>query len=181
VYYAASCLKSNRFFLLKGEFAMSKEKKAGFYWHMNPRALMEQCYDYTKRRAEMLSSRSLDENTREHLRLFKRVKSELPETVMRAQQVIDAAQQASREACQAYDEMRRIRDEDRSRTYQTDLDQACDKAFHTLQEARLVYERARQTYINTLLTNKTAIEELHQQECPNCPWDGETIFPNSDD
>jgi hypothetical protein len=28
-----------------------------------------------------------------------------------------------------------------------------------------------------LINYKQEIEELHKLECPNCPWDGHTIFP----
>jgi len=31
-------------------------------------------------------------------------------------------------------------------------------------------------YRTTLVNNHEEIEALHRQECPNCPWDGSTIF-----
>lgn len=33
-------------------------------------------------------------------------------------------------------------------------------------------------YNEAIATAQKALEELHKQECPNCPWDGQTIFPN---
>mgnify|MGYP001598955187 FL=1 len=35
--------------------------------------------------------------------------------------------------------------------------------------------RAAETAIKKAL--KAALKVLHAQECPNCPWDGKTIFP----
>lgn len=40
-----------------------------------------------------------------------------------------------------------------------------------------VYLRARKAYDRALADNREAIEALHAQECPGCPWDGHTIFP----
>ena len=37
-------------------------------------------------------------------------------------------------------------------------------------EARDAYDKARDAY-------KPQVEKLHAKECPNCPWDGTTIFP----
>jgi hypothetical protein len=47
---------------------------------------------------------------------------------------------------------------------------AYDEAWKALDEARKAWEEA-------LQRNKGVIEELHRKECPNCPWDGKTIFP----
>ena|SRR3990167_11217187 len=39
------------------------------------------------------------------------------------------------------------------------------------------YDKARQEYKKVLNDNKELIEALHKAECPNCPWNGRTIFP----
>ena len=44
-------------------------------------------------------------------------------------------------------------------------------------KARRAYYKARQTYTKALNNSMPAIEELHKIECPDCPWDGKTIFP----
>ena len=35
----------------------------------------------------------------------------------------------------------------------------------------------RREYKQQLLRYGKALEKLHAEECPNCPWDGRTIFP----
>lgn len=32
-------------------------------------------------------------------------------------------------------------------------------------------------YYRSLKDHRAELEALHAQECPGCPWDGETIFP----
>jgi len=50
-------------------------------------------------------------------------------------------------------------------------------------EARRAYDEAWQAYIEAGLAckemiqvHKEEIERLHAEECPDCPWDGKTIF-----
>lgn len=50
------------------------------------------------------------------------------------------------------------------------LPESLDKARVTLDKAWITSEKA-------LLENKDAIEALHKKECPDCTWDGTTIFP----
>ena len=45
------------------------------------------------------------------------------------------------------------------------------KPLATYGEAWEVFVKARETSMPAILT-------LHAQECPGCPWDGQTIFPN---
>ena len=42
------------------------------------------------------------------------------------------------------------------------------------------YDRAAAEFDRTIKENKSAIEALHSVECPNCPWDGKTIFPEKE-
>ena len=39
------------------------------------------------------------------------------------------------------------------------------------------YDEARATYVKAWTTCMPEILRLHAEECPDCPWDGETIFP----
>ena len=47
------------------------------------------------------------------------------------------------------------------------------KAYAEVDKARAEWDKARAEW------NKE-IEALHREECPNCPWDGGTIFPSTD-
>ena len=41
------------------------------------------------------------------------------------------------------------------------------------------YKDAVEKLREALRKNMGEIEKLHKQECPNCPWDGKTIYPES--
>ena len=53
------------------------------------------------------------------------------------------------------------------------LARECVDKFWEIRTNKLQY--LREMYIKYL----NEIEELHKKECPNCPWDGTTIFPVS--
>ncbi len=60
--------------------------------------------------------------------------------------------------------------------------QAYDKAiqdYDACRVQRVALDEAWQAYKKALSKNMPAIEALHAVECPNCPWDGHTIFPNT--
>ena len=47
-----------------------------------------------------------------------------------------------------------------------------------LLKAREAYFKAREAYDKAREAYAPQIEALHAKECPNCPWDGMTIFPS---
>jgi len=57
---------------------------------------------------------------------------------------------------------------------------AYDKGWAAYDKAQAAWDKARAAWENALREHKPEIEALHAQECPNCPWDGETIFPQED-
>jgi hypothetical protein len=46
--------------------------------------------------------------------------------------------------------------------------------------ARAKYHAARAKYQAAYRDNLAAIKALHKTECPDCPWNGETIFTRKD-
>jgi len=44
-------------------------------------------------------------------------------------------------------------------------------------EAGKAYVEAWKAYIEAIAAHSAEIAALHEQECPNCPWDGKTLFP----
>ena len=58
--------------------------------------------------------------------------------------------------------------------------EACDKAWEAYDKAREAYDKARKAYEKALLKYKKEINKLHEIECPDCPWNGETIFSEED-
>ena len=81
------------------------------------------------------------------LRLFKPFKGKLPQEVVKAVQELNKARQELNKARQEYN------------------------------KAAQEYDKAEQEYNKVLNDNKELIEALHKAECPNCPWNGHTIFP----
>src|SRR3990167_2433760 len=55
--------------------------------------------------------------------------------------------------------------------------QELNKARQEYYKAWQEYDKATQEYDKALNDNKELIEALHKAECPNCPWNGRTIFP----
>ena len=127
--------------------------QSGFYWHVHHDVLIEWCYNYQER-VDFIRNKKAESERELRLRLFRPVKGNLPEEVVRAGQVLNEAKQAYFKSRQAYYEAR----------------QAYDKTWRT-------YNEAVRTFDEALIRNKKAIEELHAKECPNCPWNGCTIFP----
>ena len=58
-----------------------------------------------------------------------------------------------------------------------EAEQAYFEAEEAIIKMWVSYFEAKQAYKNALINNAEFIEKLHSLECPNCPWDGETIFP----
>src|SRR3989337_2916667 len=61
---------------------------------------------------------------------------------------------------------------------------ARDKAYDANAKARDAYDKARDAYVKAKAAYNKAydeclpqIEALHALECPDCPWNGTTIFP----
>lgn len=54
---------------------------------------------------------------------------------------------------------------------------ACDKASVAYEKAWAAYYKALTAYYKAGAACQEDIERLHAEECPNCPWDGKTIFP----
>ena len=128
-------------------------EQTGFFWHVHHDVLLEWCHNYDERAAFIRKEKSKEEHET-RLRLFKPLKGKLPQEVVKAGQEYIKARQRYNKAGQENDKAR----------------QEYDKA---AQE----YNKAWQEYDKALNNNKELIEALHKAECPNCPWNGRTIFP----
>ena len=134
----------------------------GFYWHVHHGKLIEFCYGYEERASFIRTDKPAHEQeTRFHL--FKPVKGSLPQEVIETGQAYDKAGQAYDIASQAYDKAWQARDI---------ASQARYKAWQVCEKAWRAWDKA-------LNNNMPAIIALHEKECPNCPWNGETIFPKT--
>jgi len=139
---------------------MEKERQAGFAFHVHHDQLMEFCFDYAER-IEYIKNHKPQGEQKLRLRLFRLIPPRrLPQALIGAWEVYDKAREAcdkAREACdkawEVYDKAREARNKAR---------EACDKAW----EAR---DKAREACMPEII-------KLHEELCPNCTWDGKTIF-----
>ncbi len=127
----------------------------GFYWHVHHDELVEFCYDYEER-ASFIRTDKLTDEQETRLHLFKLVKGSLPQEVIEALQACARTEQAYTKARQVY-----------------------TKAWKAREKAWQAYDKAWQAHGEALKNNMPAIIELHEKECPNCPWNGKTIFPKT--
>ncbi len=131
---------------------MSKNKKQ-IVWHAYHAGSLCQLVDLEARRADIERIKPFHElPTRQ--RLMRPVVGQLPEKFIAA--------------CEAWDATWDARDA----TWETR-----DAAWETWEAIRETRDAAREAWDAAYAQYKVKIETLHATECPDCPWDGNTIFP----
>ena len=137
-----------------------------FYWHIHHDVLVEPATEPIENRIEYIEEYKPPEERELRLRLLRPVQGVLPKEALLAGDVYDKACDAYTKAESHY---RKILRSD-------DTEIALDTAHKRLNRAIAMTHTAWSAYLKA--TDKVpAIEALHAKECPNCPWDGETIFP----
>ena len=142
--------------------------KSGLAFHVHHNILIEFCYDYDER--DKVIKRDKPRSERKlRLRLFQLIPlNRLPKKGLRAY-------------LKAWENCIKARE-----TYYKTIEaynkawEALDKAGETYYKAIEAYNKAREALDKAgeiyLKVNKQALEKLHTELCPDCPWDGETIF-----
>jgi hypothetical protein len=160
---------------------MAKKRTKGFYWHVHHDSqLLEWCYDYEERLDYIKNKKP--ENERElRIKLFQPIKGRLPKFLLAAGAKYDAAKakfDAARAGCDAarakYDAAKAKFDAARAK-----FDAAWTKyiaAGAKYDAARAKFDAAGAKYDAARAKCAAQVEALHKKECPNCPWDGKTIF-----
>jgi len=141
--------------------------KTKFYWHIHHDILLEPLTEPLKNRIEYIKNNKSKNEIELRLKLLKPVKGKLPDEVIKAGEAYYKAQETSGKVWEAY--------------YKTW--EASDKSWEASVKAWEVYakvwetrDEARRAYDKTLKKYSKEINELHEKECPNCPWNGKTIF-----
>ncbi len=116
-------------------------------WHIHHGTLLEESYEPLEKRANYIRAAKPPLEVERRLRLMRPVQGQLPEEVAKA-----ARQECK--AAKAY-----------SRT-----PFSCGPKYSFWLGAHNRLHEARDKHA-------TEIAALHKAECPNCPWDGNTIFP----
>ena len=144
-----------------------------FWWHLHHDSLVEPCYDAAGR-VKFIKTSKPQEEQELRLRLFKPVMGELPSAYDQAGAAYDQARAAYLQAWAAYLQAGAAYDQAGAAYLQAWA--AYDQARAAYLQARAAYHQARAAYHQSLEDNLPAILSLHALECPQCPWDGVSIF-----
>ena len=146
-------------------------KTKGFFWHVHHNELVEWS-DNIQERIDYINKDKPKQEIALRLKLLQPVNGKLPDEYVKADEARVKAYEARDKADEAWearvkaDEAYEARDkayEARDKAYEARV-----KAYEARDKAYEAWE-AREKY-------KSQIEELHNKECPNCPWNGTTIF-----
>ena len=132
---------------------MSKPKPQ-LYWHIHHGVLMEPATEPIENRITYIKEEKPEDERALRLTLLEPVKGKLPQPVPIAVATYNKAWTTYRKAADVY-----------------------TKGCETYSGAHDVYLKAQKARDKVFDDNMPAILALHEQECPNCPWDGFTIFP----
>ena len=127
--------------------------KTKFYWHIHHRILFEPAFGPIKNRIKYIKEHKSISDIPLRLKFLKPVKGKLPDEVIKAGKAYLKAWEAYMEAGEAYVEAR-----------------------EAYVEAWKVYIKTLNAYYKALKKYDKQIEALHKKECPNCPWNGHSIF-----
>ena len=127
--------------------------KTKFYWHIHHDVLVEPLTEPIENRIDFIKQDKPKAEIVLRLKLLKPVKGKLPIEVVKAWEAHNKAEEAYHKVREAYHK----------------AEEAYDKAWEA-------YDKAWEAYNEVLIKNKKYIEELHNKECPDCPWDGKSIF-----
>ena len=141
------------------------------YWHIHHDKLLEFSGNIDKR-IEYIKYGKPTEEIELRLRLLKPVKGKLPDAVIKVWAAYEKARAAWEKAWAAWEKAWAACDKARA---------AYDKARAAYDKAWAVWEKAWAACNETIQKYQSKIEALHTLECPDCPWDGETIFPERKD
>jgi hypothetical protein len=128
-------------------------------WHPDSTTLIMFSYASVEKRAGYVRANRPQHEISTRLRLMKAVRGPLPTAVEEALDEVERAERALEEATHEY--IKRT----------ASARDAKERLAKPASAARAAGDAA-------VEENWSAIEALHQVECPDCPWDGRTIFPN---
>ena len=124
--------------------------KLKWYWHIHHDVLLEPLTEPLRNRIKFIKENKPKDEIELRLKLLKPVKGKLPDEVVKARKACDKAWKVCDKAWEV-----------------------CDKAWEAYVKAWEAYVKARKAYDNTFKKYSKEINELHEKECPNCPWSSE--------
>ena len=130
---------------------------AEFYWHIHHDKLLEPANEPIENRIAYIKGFKPADEQETRLRLLKRVAGELPKAVLAAWAAYNEARAAFDKAWVAF-----------------------VRAGAAYSRAWAAYDKAGAAYNEALQDSRVETEALHAQECPDCSWNGRTIFPDKE-
>ena len=171
-------------------------KQIGLFWHVHHGILLEWCHSYNERAVYIRMEKEASELVL-RLRLFRPVKGNLPDDVQKAGSVCGTAWAVFVETRAARDKAEAALDAASSivnsalstgwnaailiaaRSARDGARVAYQMSQAVCDEAQASYSHAANAFDRVCVEHRPAIEALHKAECPDCPWDGHTIFPEA--
>ena len=147
-------------------FIGESEPVMGFYWHVHHHELIEYCYDLRKR-VEHIKTQKPEGEQKLRLQLLHPVRGKLPEAVVEAGQALGEAYRAWYKAKKVWGEAKKA---------QGEAYRARNEADRVWDEKRRAWHEAYRGWTSVFAEHHEEIKALHAIECPDCPWDGESIF-----
>ena len=141
--------------------------KVIFAWHVHHNVLIELLTEPIENRIKYIKKFKPKNEIELRLKLLKVVRGKLPKE-------FDEAWQKDVEIWKEYDEARQKYDEAWQK-YDS-AGQEYDEARQKCDEAWQKYYKAWQEYLEVYKKYESQILALHEKECPNCSWNGKTIF-----
>src|SRR3990170_2769682 len=144
------------------------------FWHIHHEVLLEWSDDIQER-IDFIQAEKPKHEVEIRLRLLKPVQGALPPKLVKAGDARDKAYDANAKARDAYD---------KARDAYVKAGDARDKAKAAYAKAGDAFVKAKAAFVKAKAAYNKAydeclpqIEALHALECPDCPWNGTTIFP----
>src|SRR3989304_3377958 len=131
------------------------------YWHIHHKDFLLEWSDDIQERIDFIQAEKPKHGVEVRLRLLKPVQGALPPKLVKAGDARGKAEDANAKAWDAYV---------KARDAYVKAGAAPDQAWDAFGKDWDAYRKAYDKYL-------PQIEALHALECPDCPWDGFTIFP----
>ena len=141
--------------------------KTKFYWHIHHDILLEPLTEPLKNRIKFIKNNKSKNEIELRLKLLKPVKGKLPDEVVKAWEIYYKVWETSGKVWEAYYKPREAYYKPWEAYY---------KPWEAYYKTWEVYYKAWEDYDKTLKKYSKEINELHEKECSNCPWNGKTIF-----
>jgi len=150
--------------------------KPKYYWHIHHGVLFEEATEPIKNRIAYIKAEKAEWERSLRLRLLKPVKDQkrLIAILTAYKKAVATAWEAYRKATALAWEAYRKAVAPALEAYENVEDSASEAYEKVEDSASEAYEKA--TALASAKRDR-AINALHSKECPDCPWDGMTIFP----